>query len=47
MDTIASAAYKYISTLSDVTSLLGVFPSSDTINAGKPYVFAEDIGITD
>jgi hypothetical protein len=46
VDTIASAAFKYISALADVTSLLGSFPSSDTINAGQPYLFAEDIGIT-
>lgn len=46
MDTVASAAVKYLGTLADVTALLGAYPSTDTINAGKPFVFGGDIGYT-
>jgi hypothetical protein len=43
MDTIASGAVKYISTLTDVTALLGSFPSTSPHNAGKPFIFNTDI----
>ncbi len=44
MDNVASAAVKYILTLSDVVALLGSYPVTDPIaaNAGKPWVFSED-----
>lgn len=43
MDTIASAAVKYINTLADVTALLGSFPSTDAANSGKALIFGGDM----
>jgi len=43
VDTIASAAVRYINTLADVTAMLGSFPSSDSANSGKPFVFGGEL----
>lgn len=45
MDDVASAAYKYLSGVTAVTSLLGSFPGSDAVavNRGKPYLFKDEM----
>ena len=44
-DDVASGAVTYISTLTDVTALIGAFPSNDQVvaNRGIPWVFKDDI----
>jgi hypothetical protein len=47
-DDLASAAVKYLTTLQAVTSLVGSFPlpgDSSTVNAGTPFIFAEDLSV--
>lgn len=45
MDDVATGAVKYLSTFTDVTSLLGSYSLTDPVvaNQGKPYLFAGDI----
>lgn len=46
MDDVGSGAFKYLSQLSDVTSLLGAFSMSDPVvaNRGKPWLFNDTNG---
>lgn len=48
MDDVASGAVAYISTLTDVTALIGAFPSDDPVvaNRGVPWIFKENLAIT-
>ena len=48
MDDIASGSVRYLAGFTDVTWLLGSFPSGDpiTANAGKPWIFNADPLVT-
>lgn len=43
MDDVGGGAVRFLSQFSDVTSLLGAFPSDDriTANAGRPWLFSD------
>jgi hypothetical protein len=46
VDDVGTGAFQYLGQFSDVTSLLGSFPSDDPVapNAGKPWLFTDTVG---
>jgi hypothetical protein len=42
LDDVASGAVRYLAGIPAVTSLLGAFASTDTLNANLPYIFQEN-----